>query len=150
MSAQQAPCPHKCLLNRLMHWTALLGQASICVIQLIKWDPQLFFKTHLNNMLYDDKVTVIWNIHLASTKWLLPLDFNNVLWDDHLTAAFSKRWSKIKRRAWRNGHKLATTLIKTVLEQLLPALGWGRLPAGRQRGGLLLPFCGPLMELAEI
>lgn len=45
---------------------------------------------------------------------------------------------------------MATTLIKPVLEQLLPALGQGRLPVGRQRGGSLLPVCGPLMELAEI
>lgn len=101
-------------------------------------------------MLYDEKVTVIWISQLAGTKWILPLDFNNVLWDNNLTAAFSK-WLKKKWRTWTNGHKYSMTLIKPVLEQLLPALGWGRLPAGgRQHGGLLFPVCGPLMEPAEI
>lgn len=101
-------------------------------------------------MLYDEKVTVIWISQLAGTKWILPLDFNKVLWDNNLTAAFSK-WLKKKWRTWRNGHKYSMTLIKPVLEQLLPARGWGRLPAGgRQHGGLLFPVCGPLMEPAEI
>ena len=68
---------------------------------------------------------------------MLPLDFSNVLWDNHLTSAFSKCWLKIKRRTWRNGCKLAMTCIKTGLKQLLPALGRDRLPAGRQRGGSL-------------
>lgn len=101
-------------------------------------------------MLYDEQVTVIWNTQLASTKWVLPLGFSSVLRDNHLTAAFAKCRLRIKRRTWRNGHKLATTLIKTVLEQLLPALGRGRLPAGKQHGGSLLPVCGPLMDPAGI
>lgn len=45
-------------------------------------------------MLYDENIAVIWNTQLASSKRILPLDFNNVLWDDNLTAAFSKRWLK--------------------------------------------------------
>lgn len=44
---------------------------------------------------------------------------------------------------------MVSTLIKPVLEQLLPALGQGRLPAGRQHKGELLPVCIPLMEPAE-